>query len=59
MKTQGEIEAAVVGSGIRRAPRASRNTSSFRRSSMSSRHVPSHSALYARFNTWSLSWYGR
>ena len=41
---------AVVGSGIRRAPTASRNTSSLRRSSISSRHVPSHSALYARFN---------
>ena len=36
---------AVVGSGIRSVPRASRKTSSLRRNSMSSSRVPSHSAL--------------
>ena len=54
------VEAAAEVAGRRRVgnaarPRASRNTSSLRRSSMSSKQVPSHSALYARFNTWSLS----
>ena len=36
---------AVVGSGMRSAPRASRKTTSLRRSSMSSRQVPLHRAL--------------
>jgi len=36
---------AVVGSGIRSVPRASRKTSSLRRSSMSSSRAPSHRAL--------------
>jgi len=36
---------AVVGSGIRSAPRASRNASSLRRNSMSSSRTPSHNAL--------------
>ena len=36
---------AVVGSGMRWAPRASRKASSLRRRSMSSRQVPWHRAL--------------
>jgi len=36
---------AVVGSGMRSAPSASRDTTSFRRSSISSRQVPLHRAL--------------
>ena len=42
---------AVVGSGIDSVPRASRKTSSLRRSSMSCRHVASQSAFSARFRT--------
>ena len=47
---------AVVGSGMRLVPRASRYASSFLSNSRSSKHVPPHSVLYARFSTWSLSW---
>src|SRR5512135_2460576 len=51
--------AAVVGSGMRSAPRASRKTTSLRRSAISSRPVPLLRALEAKLRTWSDSWSGR